>query len=714
LSMPGLTEVLRAAGEQAGSDELAVIADAAAALPRGRGEEVRARRQRTQDVLKLQLRRLLGERAEIAAAIDDELRRVSADTDRLDALIEAQNYRLAYWRAAHEDLDYRRFFDVTGLAGVRVEDPVVFGATHQLVLGWLRDGVLDGLRIDHPDGLRDPLMYLERLRSAAPDAWIVVEKILEPGEDLPRDWPVAGTTGYDFLNLVNRLYTDPRGEQPLTALYAELTGELRPFAEVAQEAKRFVVSEVLASEVNLLTDALALVVRGHRRYRDYSRGQLRAALRALIVAFPVYRTYVQAEEGAVSAVDIERVTSACSTAADARPDLPRDLFEFIADVLLLRLRGEHESDFVMRFQQLTGPVMAKGIEDTAFYRYVRLVSANEVGGDPGRFASSVDEFHAANERAARDWPARMLASSTHDTKRSEDVRARIALLSEMPDQWRAEVLAWRELTAGYRAAALDANTEYLVYQTLVGTWPISADRLLTYVEKAAREQKLRTSWTDPDKDYESAVRHFATALLDDKRLVARIEGFVAGLAPAWQISALAQTLLRLTAPGVPDIYQGTELWDLSLVDPDNRRPVDFVLRREMLERARPATAADAVAGFDSGLAKLWLIQRVLRLRQRRPELFDAAARYVPSKAIGKRAEHVIAFGRGAGLVVVAPRLVSGIGWPAPQWGDTTVELAEGPWHDELSDAEHKGGTVKLARLLGAFPMAVLVREGARR
>jgi (1->4)-alpha-D-glucan 1-alpha-D-glucosylmutase len=705
-----LGPLLVAAGRQSGSEELVFLGESFAALPARAPAEREAvtGRHRAREVLKLQLGRLLGDRPELAAAVDAEVAAVNADVERLDQLVEAQSYRLAYWRAAREDLDYRRFFDVTTLAGLRIEDERVFAETHQLVLDWLRDGALDGVRIDHPDGLRDPKTYFDRLRGAAPEAWIVAEKILEPGEELPADWPIDGTTGYDFLNLVNRFYTDPLGEQPMTELYAELTGERRSFAEVALQAKWLAVTDLLAPEVNRLTEYLAAVVHGHRRQRDYSRSQLRAALRELLVAFPVYRTFVRAEAGAVSEADIRYVTQACATAQRQRPDLPPDLLEFIADVLLLRVRGERETEFVMRFQQLTGPVMAKGVEDTAFYRYLRLVSANEVGGDPARFSGSAEDFHAANEAAQRQWPARMLASTTHDTKRSEDVRARIMLLSEMPEQWRAEVLAWREATAVHRAPVVDANTEYLIYQTLVGAWPVSAERLWAYAEKAAREQKVNTSWTDPDPAYEAALRAFVDGIVGDAAFTARVEGFVESLAPAWQISALAQTLLKLTSPGAPDIYQGTEIWDLSLVDPDNRRAVDYDLRRKILERARTASAGEALASLDDGTAKIWLISRVLGLRARRPELFAPDAGYRAVTAQGDRRAHVVAFERGGGTVVVAPRLVSHLGWPA-DWRDTTIELPAGTWHDELSDTDVGGGHVRLVDLLAAFPMTLLVR-----
>ena len=709
-----LEALLVGAGRQAGSDELIFIGESFGALPSVTvtDRDELARRHRGKEVLKVQLGRLLGDRPELALAVDQALDALNADTDRLDELISAQNYRLAWWRAAGEDLDYRRFFDVTTLAGLRMEDEHVFNETHELILGWLRDGTLDGVRIDHPDGLRDPKTYFDRLHSAAPAAWIVAEKVLEPDEKLPADWPIAGTTGYDFLNLVGRLYTDPDGEQPLTALYRDLTGLHDDFAQVAYEAKRLVVSDLLGAEVNRLTEYLVAVVRGHRRHRDYTRSQIRSTLRELLCAFPVYRTYVRAEEGVVQPDDVAHVEAAAGRAIERRPDLPADLLQFLADVLLLRVGGERESEFVMRFQQLTGPVMAKGVEDTAFYRYNRLIAANEVGGDPSVFSASIGDFHVACVAAAQGWPTTMLTYSTHDTKRSEDVRTRIALLSEIPGEWRAAVLAWRTAAASLRPAEVDANTEYMIYQTLVGAWPIELDRLWPYVEKSVREQKTNTSWTEPNQEYEAALHTFVKALLTDKSISRRIAAFVASLAPAWQVSALAQTLLRLTAPGVPDIYQGTEIWDFSLVDPDNRRPVDFELRRRLLEEAHGASPAEALAQLDSGLTKIWLINRVLGVRRRRAELFALRGSYQPLAAHGAQAQHVVAFARGAEAIIVAPRLVAGLARKSAlaDWSDTKLELPAGRWHDELSDRSFAGGSVALSKLLDRFPMALLLPE----
>ncbi|CAN5815400.1 malto-oligosyltrehalose synthase [soil metagenome] len=707
---PSLEGLLVAAGRRAGSDELIVIGESFGRLPASTAtdRESVARRHRGKEVLKQQLSRLLADRPKLEAAVDDALVELNADVERLDGFMQGQNYRLAWWRAAGEDLDYRRFFDVTTLAGLRMEDEHVFNETHELVLGWLRDGTLDGLRIDHPDGLRDPRKYFDRLHNASPRAWIVAEKILEPGEQLPAGWPIAGTTGYDFLNHLTRLYVDPDGEGPLTELYAEFTGQRDEFADVAYRAKHLVLREVLGAELNRLSEYLVGVVRGHRRHRDYSRVQLRDALRELIACFPVYRTYVQAEDGVVGAADETHIAQAVASAAERRPDLPADLLEFLSDVLRLRIAGEREAEFVMRFQQLTGPVMAKGVEDTAFYRYNRLLALNEVGGDPGRFSAGTEAFHAQMVATQAAWPATMLASSTHDTKRAEDVRTRLALLSEMPSQWAAEARAWRKMNEAKWPAGtgeIDRNTEYLIYQTLVGTWPIKFDRLWPYLEKAVREAKTYTSWTDPSEPYENGLRAFVKACLADRTFTERVAAFVTDLTPDWHVSSLAQALLRLTCPGVPDIYQGTELWDLSLVDPDNRRPVDYELRRRLLDQARTATAEDVLADPAAGLPKLWLIRRALAVRNSRPELFGAAGNYRPIIARGKSAEHVVAFARGGEAVVVVPRLVRRLGG---KWADTTLELPRGAWRNELTGERHEGGSVRLSELLGRFPVCLLL------
>ena len=616
---------------------------------------------------------------------DAPVEEINRDPDRLDAILSNQNYRLSFWRTAGRELDYRRFFDVHTLAGLRTEDPRVFADTHALVLDFVRRGVLDGLRIDHPDGLRDPEQYFERLRAAAPEAWIVVEKILEPGEKLPESWPVDGTTGYDFLNLAGGLFIDPEGEKPLT----ELCG-CPDYRELVWQKKHLVLEELLAAEVNRVAEVFLQVCERHRRYRDFMRNELRAAVREVAACFPVYRSYVRAEIGKISADDEKHITIAIEAARARRPDLPPDLFDFFQDLLLLKVRGPVESELVMRFQQLTGPVMAKGVEDTAFFNYHRLVALNEVGGDPSRFGIPPEEVHRALAEAR---PRSMLATSTHDTKRSEDVRARLALLSEIPDRWAQAVRRWLR---GFS----DPNVEHLLYQTLVGAWPIEAERVVAYMEKAAREAKGRTAWTRIDPEYEEELRSFVESVLADRDFVADLEAFVASLIEPGRINSLAQTLIKLTAPGVPDIYQGTELWNLSLVDPDNRRPVDYEERRRLLAELRSEPSPEEIlARMEEGLPKLWVIRQGLRVQP--------AGSYDPIPARGARARHAFAFSRGGEVVTVVPRLVLGLGG---DWKDTALDLPAGNWRNWLTGEEVEGGEVRLADLLCRFPVALLSKH----
>ncbi len=708
----------------AGWDTLAFLAAAFGDLPAATAtdRESTARRHRDKEVLRAALARLLAERPEIAAAVDAEIARVNADPDRLDALLERQNYRPAFWRTAGSDLDYRRFFDVTALAALRSEDERVFADVHARPLGWVAAGILDGLRIDHPDGLYDPAAYLARLRAAAPAAWIVVEKILAGGERLPADWPVAGTTGYDFLNRVHRLFVDPRGEEPLGEIYRRFLGiedgaAPPSWAEISRQARLQVLDELLAADLERLTQRLREVCERHRRHRDYTRQELRQALRETAASLPVYRTYVRADPSGrqVSAADRAAVGAAIEAVRAARPDLPPDLFDFLAELLLLELPGEAEADCAMRFQQLTAPAMAKGVEDTAFYRYHRLVSLNEVGGDPSLFAVEPAAFHRSCAEAQERFPQGLIATSTHDTKRSEDVRARLALLSEIPERWSAAVARWAAWNSPRRLAAggfPDADAEYLLYQTLVGAWPLTAERAARYMEKACREAKRHTSWTRPEPAYEAAVREFVHAILADPAFAADLAGFVAPLVALGRINSLAQTLLKLVAPGVPDFYQGSELWDLSLVDPDNRRPVDFALRRRLLRELagiakHPDAAERVLARADEGLPKLWTIRQALALRRRRPDLFAAASAYRPLAVRGEKAGHAMACARGGGddsAVAVVPRLVIGLG---DGWGDTAVELPGGRFRDELTGEEVAGGPRPLADLLARFPVALL-------
>jgi (1->4)-alpha-D-glucan 1-alpha-D-glucosylmutase len=635
-----------------------------------------------------------------------ELDAVNADPDRLHETLERQHYRLAFWRMAGRDLPYRRFFDVSSLAGLRAEREDVFLDTHALILRWLAAGVLDGVRIDHPDGLRDPEEYFRRLRDAAPHAWLVAEKILGTGERLPGGWPVQGTTGYEFLNLVCGLHVDPAAEEALTRFYAEFTGETRSFLEVATEKKELVLRTLLWADVSRLADLFVSVCEANRRYRDFTRWEIHEVLTTSIACLPVYRTYVRPGTP-VREEDAEIVRTAVVTARARRPDLDAELFEFLADVLLLRWTGPGAEELVARFQQTSGPAAAKGVEDTAFYCYNRLVCLNEVGGDPGRWATSQTEFERFCEEAAARHPAAMLSTSTHDTKRSEDVRARIALLSEIPERWRAAVTSWSRHNERHRHRGMpDRNAEYLYYQTLVGAHPLSIDRAVAYMQKAAYEAKEYTSWIDPEPGYDAALRAFVEATLRDAEFTGDLAAFVEPLVTPGRIAALSQKLLCLTAPGVPDVYRGTELWDLSLVDPDNRRPVDFDLRRRLLAELDSLTVDEVLARVGEGLPKLLLVSRTLRLRRSRPDAFGASAFFRPLEVSGERSAHLVAFERGGAVVALAPRLVLGL---AGNWHDTKVALPAGSWRDELTGCCEEGGERRVAELLGRFPVGLLSR-----
>ena len=713
-----LDDLLAGAARRCRSMELESLATFFGRLPPSWATDRASVRERHRDkeFLRESLDRLLREEPGVAEAVDSEVAAVNANPDRLDGLLERQNYRLAFWRTAGRELDYRRFFDIHTLAALRMEDEAVFMDTHELLITWLDRGVVDGLRIDHPDGLRDPEGYLRRLaREAGPNPWVVVEKILEPGERLPQSWPVAGTTGYDFTHRVGGLFVDPAGEEPLSEAYTAFTGETIDYEEVVYEKKHLVMAEVLSSEINRLTGLAIDACEHHRRYRDYTRHELHETLRELIAAFPVYRTYVVPGAEGPSPDDIAHVEQAAKLAKGRRPDLDAELFDFFVDILLGRHRGRVEDEFVARFQQVTGPVMAKGVEDTTFYTFNRLVALNEVGGNPGRFGTSPEEFHDGNEHIARNWPGTLLATSTHDTKRSEDTRARIALLSEMPTRFAAAVAEWSKMGDRHRndPELPDRNAEWLLFQTLVGAWPLSAERAVAYMEKASKEAKEHTSWVDPVLAYDEALRQFIDGILGDAEFVASLESFVTPLIEPGRITSLAQTLLKLTSPGVPDIYQGCELWDHSLVDPDNRRPVDFAAREALLTEAEsvsdPSEAWPARA--ESGLAKLLLTHRALHLRRRRPEFFCVGSGYRRLAATGPKAAHAVAFARSSqageeGVIAVAPRLVLGL---AGDWSGTTLQLPEGRFADVLNGKRTFTGEVGLDDLLGPFPVGLLER-----
>ena len=635
-----------------------------------------------------------------AADPDAEIAVINADPDRLGALLAEQHYRLASWRAAFSGLRYRRFFDVNDLIGLRVEDEAVFADVHRLILGWVDRGRVDGLRVDHPDGLRDPAGYLARLRAAAPDTWIVIEKILEADEPLPAGWPVEGTTGYRFANLATGLFVDPAGEAAMSAGWASVADVGPDWDQVMTDSRVEVLESLLGSDINRLTDLFARVSEGQQRDQD----ELRLVLREVAARLPVYRTYATASPRCVSDHDSGIIERAVASAIGSRSDLDPEIFALLGRVLRLEVEEPIAVELAIRFQQLTPAAMAKGVEDTAFYRHHRLVALNEVGGDPSRFGTSVATFHRHMEDAAAEWPTAMLSLTTHDTKRSADVRARLAVLSEDPAGWRDAVERLSDASERHRSGdglptAADA---YLFFQTVVGAWPIDADRAAAYLLKASREAKLHTSWIAPDATYEDALAGFVRAAMGDARFLGVVETVVAPLVDAGRRAALGQVALELTAPGVPDLYQGDELWQLALVDPDNRRPVDFAERRRLLAEARGADASSAWARRDEGLPKLWLLRHALDLRRRHEATFRSGG-YRPIIAEGALADAVVAFERGDEVVSVVPRRVRRV--ERLGWSDTRIALPAGRWRN-LDGAEHHG-TVPLATLLADFPMAIL-------
>ena len=762
-----------------------------------------AERLREKEVIKRRLAVLAKESAEVAEHLEDSIRLFNgtpADPqsfDLLDALLSAQAYRLADWRVASDEVNYRRFFDVNHLAAIRMESPAVFEATHALVLQLIGAGKVTGLRVDHPDGLHAPGEYFRRLQEGAllqvarrlepalsgadaerlieryrataqahPESalarplWVLAEKILTGDERLPSWWLVGGTTGYDFLVSVNGLFVDRAAARQMTATYRRFAGPGPTIAELAYEAKRLVMVTTMAGEISELGHQLDRLSETSRYARDFTMASLTRALREVIACFPVYRTYVGEPGGPAEPRDVEVVERAMADARRRNPQINASVFDFVRDALLVRLPTPTAADaarflhFAMRVQQLTGPVTAKGVEDTALYRHARLVSLNEVGGDPGRFGETAAAFHARNAERGRRWPESLLATATHDTKRGEDTRARIDVLSEIPAEWHAAVGRWRRLARRLKHPvdgdpAPDAGDEYLLYQTLVGAWPVApaeiasgelARRIAEYMEKATKEAKRHTGWINPRPAYDAAMRAFVEGLLaPDSPFVAACAPFATTVAGHGMVNSLAQTLLKVAAPGIPDVYQGTELWDLSLVDPDNRRPVDFAARRAMLDALRerlgapgtdrPALCRELLAAWPDGRVKLFVLSQGLAARRAHPALFTAGA-YHPVEASGRRAEHLVAFARvhrNAAAIAVAPRLsarLMGFGGPPPlgadAWGETWLPLPDGvpagTYRDAFTGApietEVREGRAGVAaqRALADCPVALLLRE----
>ena len=796
----------RLGDDDAHLQELKSILTALAHLP-GRTETDTARideRLREKEVVKRRLAALLKESAELRDFVEENIRLFNgrpgepASFDMLDALLSEQTYRLADWRVAGDEVNYRRFFDINHLAAIRMERPEVFAASHELVLRLVGEGKVAGIRVDHPDGLYAPGEYFLRLQAGAivetarrlhPDLdhatllalaaehgavaradpgdprarplWIAAEKILMPGEPLPEWWAVAGTTGYDYLGSVDGLFVARDTSRQMTAIYGRFVGRVEPMADLRYSAKRLIMQVSMASEIVQLGLQLDRISERNRLSRDFTLASLVRAIREVIATFPVYRTYVGDPGDEPSERDRGYIDRAVAEAKRRNPTVNVSVFDFLRDALLLRPprpSDEHEQAerrrFAMRFQQTTGPVTAKGVEDTAFYVYNRLVSLNEVGGDPGRYGEPLATFHEKNGRRLERWPESLVCTSTHDTKRGEDVRARISVLSEVPAAWAAHARQWRMINRRSKPlvdgqVAPDRNDEYLFYQTLVGIWAAEADeaastalieRLLGYMEKATKEAKRRTSWINPNAGYDQALRDFVSRVLSaGSPFLDAFRPFQRLVALYGSVNSLAQTLLKVATPGIPDFYQGSELWDLSLVDPDNRRPVDFPGRQSALDDLRRRVhehpenleplCADLLNSWPDGRIKMYVTYRALTLRRQYPALFPYGS-YEPLSVEGVHADHVIALARRHGaqaVVVVVPRLcarLTGFTGQLPLgpsvWSDTWVSLdapgLEGSYVDRFTGKRMATGLraglpgLPVSALLGSLPVAMLERD----
>ncbi|HSF70020.1 MAG TPA: malto-oligosyltrehalose synthase [Nitrospira sp.] len=734
-----------------------------------------AERYREKEIVKKRLSTLMEDSPRIRAFVLENVRIFNGERGRsesfdlLDALLNEQAYRLASWKVASEEINYRRFFDINDLAAIRMEEEAVFQEAHQLLLQFVRQGIVRGCRIDHVDGLYDPGRYLRQLRElttsqtdGAQPLFIVVEKILGKDEPLPEWWPVQGTTGYDFLNLVNGLFVAGTNESAFASFYAKFIGREDEYADLVYACKQLIMQVSMASEINVLGHQLNGISERDRRSRDFTLNNLTHAIREIIACFPVYRTYVTEEPQTVADRDRAYIHMAVARAKRRNPALSGQVFDFIRSILLkqreTRRKEDHDEQmrFVMKFQQTTSPVTAKGVEDTAFYRYHRLISLNEVGGEPEQFGFSVEEFHKRMwERQAR-WPHSLSASSTHDTKRSEDVRARINVLSELPQEWKLKVSRWSRLnrhhfkeSEGERIP--DRNDEYLFYQTLVGAWPLEAmgddaykdfcERIQRYMLKAVHEAKAHTSWVNPSHAYDHSLQTFIEAALargPSNRFLEDFLPFQERVARYGLYNSLSQLVLKIAAPGVPDFYQGTELWSFHLVDPDNRGPVDYVMRsalaeelRDTMKRLGPDRAEFARGVFEQahdGRAKIYTIMTGLDHRRLHPELFQQGE-YVQLECGGSKKHHVCAFTRlyqQQALVVAVPRLAATLTPDSkhPPMGPSVWEdswIAAPPWPTlgefrhlltgEIIEAESLNGrrVLPLARVLNHAPVALLER-----
>lgn len=709
----------------------------------------------------------------------------AASFDELDNLLMQQPYRLSFWRVASEEINYRRFFAINTLAAIRQESREVFAASHELLMELLVSGAIDGVRFDHPDGLWDPERYFHDFQVAftreavrkeigvgnddgwqatVPElthiirdalqgiaesdrewpVWTVAEKILEHGEVMPRTWKIDGTVGYEFMQAATGVLVNPASRALFDTIYSRFTGEKIRFNELVYEMKLWQVREAFASELNVLTNVANRISESDRHSRDFTFNSLRTALREIIANFHVYRTYTTCREGDVTEGDVITINAAVDEAIRRNPRLDPSVFNFLRNALLLHHTGETEErryapcQFAMKLQQLSGPVMAKGLEDTTFYRFNRLTSLNEVGGDPARFGTSVSDFHKQNQARLSDWPTSMINSSTHDTKRSEDVRAAINVLSERPTEWRAALNRWTRLNRKFKvkidnALAPNRIDDWVLYQTLVGTWPVNGpggidavyvSRMQEYIVKVVREAGRFSNWVNPNEPYETALRDFVAGVLNTRRnrtFVKDIEAFVAAQRDATFANALSQQVLKLTSPGIPDIYQGTELWDDSLVDPDNRRPVDYDHRQQMVSDYREME--QLIDNRADGEIKLELTRKLLQHRSEFPEMF-ARGDYAPVRVSGLASDHVIAFLRehqSQKLLVIVPRLLftlagnDSIFASADMWQDTVLQLPAALPTDgwtNLFSGDLVDNSADIAANFAHMPIAILTWQGS--
>ncbi len=667
----------------------------------------------------------------------------------LDSILAQQNFRLSFWRVANQELNYKRFFNINELISIRVQDEDVFKKTHSLITGWIKEGKIDGLRIDHIDGLYDPGEYLHRLRSLSDELYIVVEKIMEYDEHLPESWPVQGTSGYDFLNHVNGLYCHKKRQKEFTKLYFDFIGREINFSQLLYDKKKLIIERQLTGDLDNLAHLLKRIANKYRHGRDITLNGLRNGMVEILAYFPVYRTYISSWE--VDEEDQRIIQETVQKAKSGKPAYESEI-KLIEKFLLLDFFEElteeerHDCiDFVMKFQRLTGPLMAKGFEDTCLYIFNRLISLNEVGGDPASFGTSLHQFHDFCITRVDRSPHAMNASSTHDTKRGEDVRARINVLSEIPREWKRHLKRWGTVNKKFKKIihdkpAPDSNEEYTLYQTLIGMYPFDekerqdvGSRLEKYVEKMLREAKVHSFWSDPDMEYEQAVKEFVHDILSSSEhnlFLQEFMPFVERIAHYGIINSLSQTLIKMTAPGVPDFYQGTELWDFSLVDPDNRRPVDFDLRKRYLEEVINRSNREDVFDYLSilrdnardGRIKMLLTYKTLAARKENPDVF-LDGEYTQLRVTGKYRNHIIAFSReseSTRAVTIAPRwptiLVNENTFPIGRnvWGDTSVYLpspGRRAWGNALTgETISKGGRVFVGDILTNYPVALLISK----